>query len=75
MPRVGAAANRLENRLAGRLSFPRWQLLDARDIRAGECIANPSSGDDAIGSNFCKRQENKTAFEQPWVRECQIPLA
>jgi len=75
MPRVGVAANRSENPSARRLCLPRWQLLDAPDVRAGERIANASSGDDAIGCNFRKRQENKTAFEQPWVRQRQIRLA
>src|SRR6201987_1862340 len=72
MPRASAAANRPEDSSARRFGLPPRQLVDARDIRTSKRIANPSPGDDAIGRNFSKRQENECAFEQMRMWQRQI---
>ena len=42
---------------------------------AGKQVANTSPGDDAVGRNFSKRQENKCAFEPMRMWQRQIRLA
>ena len=52
----------------------RRQLRDATDIEGSKRVADAASGNDPIRRNLNERQQNKCAFEQMRVRECQIWL-